>query len=288
MKFGTLARVQDARNCTEDFRKIREMGLNACQLVYKPPVYTEEDARLIRRAADENGVEISAQFCGFRDSFVLWDIYYDYALCGINNEAFRQSRLEYLFQGAQFVQWLGITDMVIHAGFVPNNPFSPEYAAMLSSVKVLARRCRSLGVNLLFETGGESPITLLRLIEDVGEDNLFINLDTANILMYGYGNPVDALYTFGKYVRNLHAKDGLPPTDPRRLGPEVPLGTGRVDFPAVFSRLRELGYDRYVIIEREIGGEEQARDIRTAFGYLKKILAQCGYPIPACGNCFGE
>lgn len=277
MKFGTLARIADAKSCHENFRQIREMGMTACQLVYKPQVYTKEDALLIRQAADENGVEISAQFCGFRDQFTLWDIYYDYALCGINNDAFRQSRLEYLFQGAQFIQWLGITDMVIHAGFVPNNPFSPEYAAMLSSVKVLARHCRNLGVNILFETGGESPITLLRLIQDVGEENLFINLDTANILMYGYGNPVDALYTFGKYVRNMHAKDGLPPTDPRKLGPEVPIGTGHVDFPAVFARLKELGYDRYVIIEREISGEEQKQDIQNALSYLKDVLQRCGY-----------
>ena len=53
MKFGTLARIADAKSCHENFRQIREMGMTACQLVYKPQVYTKEDALLIRQAADE-------------------------------------------------------------------------------------------------------------------------------------------------------------------------------------------------------------------------------------------
>ena len=218
MKFGTLARIADAKSCHENFRQIREMGMTACQLVYKPQVYTKEDALLIRQAADENGVEISAQFCGFRDQFTLWDIYYDYALCGINNDAFRQSRLEYLFQGAQFIQWLGITDMVIHAGFVPNNPFSSEYAAMLSSVKALAQHCRKLGVNILFETGGESPITLLRLIPGWWEKRIFHQSGYCQYSDVRLRQSGGCIVYIWKYVRNMHAKDGLPPTDPRSWG----------------------------------------------------------------------
>ena len=39
-----------------------------------------------------------------------------------------------------------------------------------------------------------------------------------------------------------------------------------MDFPNVVVMLKELGYDRYVIIEREIGGEEQTRDILAVMG----------------------
>ncbi len=81
----------------------------------------------------------------------------------------------------------------------------------LEDAKIISDVCKKYDMNLLFETGGESPITLLRLIEDVGTGNLFINLDPANILVYGYGNPVDAIDVFGKYVRNIHGKDGCVP-----------------------------------------------------------------------------
>ena len=126
-------------------------------------------------------------------------------------------------------------------------------------------------MNLLFETGTESPIALLRLIEEAGTENLYVNLDTGNLIMYGYGNPVDALTTLGKYVRNTHFKDGLPPTVPGKLGSEVKYGTGNVDFPRVVRLLKELGYDRFITIEREITGEQQGKDITDALTQIRRL-----------------
>ena len=277
MKLGTLVKIKDISEVDNAFKTVRDMGLESCQLVYKPEVYVREDALKIRAAADAAGIEISAQFCGYRDGMIVYDLYYGFRFNGLIPEAFRSERLKYLLMGAEFVQWLGITDMIIHAGYIPNNPFDQDYATLLSTISFLAKRCKSLGVNILFETGAESPVTLLRLITDVGTDNLFINLDTGNALMYGYANPVDALYTYGKYVRNIHAKDGVPPTDPRSLGKETAIGEGEVDFPAIMRRLKELGYNRYITIEREISGEQQKADIIAALNYLKSLLDEYGW-----------
>ena len=89
--------------------------------------------------------------------------------------------------------------------------------------------------------------------------------------MYGFGNPVDALYTFGSYVRNVHAKDGLPPTDPNRIGKEVTIGTGYVDFDKVFASLNKHGYDRFITIERELDDGDKTKAILEAVTYLKSI-----------------
>jgi sugar phosphate isomerase/epimerase len=102
---------------------------------------------------------------------------------------------------------------------------------------------------------------MLRCFEEVGTGNLYVNLDTANLILYGKANPVDALDVFGKYVRNLHAKDGFYPTNGHELGAECRLGDGKVDFKGVLTKLHELGFDRYITIEREISGEQQAKDI---------------------------
>ena len=115
---------------------------------------------------------------------------------------------------------------------------------------------------------------MLRCFEEVGCDNLGINLDTANLILYGKANPVDALDVFGRHVRNLHAKDGLYPINGHDLGTEVRLGDGKVDFRALFQKLKELGYDSYVTIEREIEGAEQAADILYAKEYLEKIISE--------------
>ncbi len=272
MKFGTLVRLNNVADCTASFEKVKAMGLESCQLVYKPETYTLDDAKTIKEAAEKCGIEISAFFAGFRDNYTAWELKYDFRNAGLNSVMFGAERLKYLIGALPFLQELGVSDMIIHAGFVPNDPFAPEYAEMVCKVKLLADRAKNYGVNVLFETGGESPITLLRLIEEVNTGNLYINLDTGNLILYGYGNPCEAVMTFGQYVRNVHAKDALPPTNPYKIGEEKALGEGVVDFKKVFTLLKERGYDRFITIEREIEGEEQKRDIERGFDYLKEIL----------------
>lgn len=278
MKYGTLVRIPEgcdlATVSNEKFAKVKEMGLESCQLVYKPKVYNTADAEIIKKAAEKHGVEISAQFCGYYDTYCNWDVKYDYRLAGINSPFFGGMRLEYLVSAIPFLKAVGTTDMIIHAGFVPNDPFAPEYTNMLCAVKILGRKLKANGLNLLFETGGESPVTLLRLITEAELDNLFINLDTANLIMYGYGNPVDAMYTFGKYVRNVHAKDGLPPVEPGKLGKETIIGEGYVDFEKVFKALKDLGYDRFITIENELSLNVSNEVILNAFDYLKEIWSR--------------
>lgn len=272
MKFGTLVRLKHVDDCVAAFEKVKAMQLESCQLVYKPETYSLESARVIKEAAAKCGIEISAFFAGFYDDYTAWELKYDFRNAGLNSVAFGAERLKYLLGVLPFLQELGVSDMIIHAGFVPNDPFAPEYAEMLCRVKLLADRAKKYGVNILFETGGESPITLLRLIREVNTGNLFVNLDTGNLIMYGYGNPCEAVMTLGQYVRNVHAKDGVPPTDPYAIGAEKALGEGVVDFKRVFTLLKECGYDRFITIEREIDGEEQKRDIERGFMYLKEIL----------------
>ena len=252
MKYGKIVRIAAPSEAFDRFQAMRAEGFELCHLVYKPEKYMPEDAEVIKRAAEECGITIVAVFAGFRDSFTKWNIYSDYMDAGINSEEYGAQRVEYLREVARFVTDLGITDMLIHAGFVSNNPFSLEYKHMVSVLTPLAEYCRNIGVNLLLEMGGESPITMKRLIEDTGCDNVYVNLDTANVIMYGYGNPVDAVHTLGKLIRSVHIKDGVPPTDTKVLGAEKDFCEGFVDFPRVLRGLAGIGFGGPFIIEREI------------------------------------
>lgn len=274
MKLGTLLRINNIAETDEKMKALRYWGFESCQLVYKPTEYKSEDAVTIKEAAAKYVIDISAQFCGFNDSDTIWDNYWGYMTAGLGVEAYRKSRCDYVRQAADFAHECGIEDIVIHAGFIPNNPFSNDYPPILTAVKLICDHCKNLGMNVLLETGGESAVGLLRIIEDVGTGNLFVNLDPANMLMYGYANPVDAMYTIGKYVRNIHGKDGLPPTTSRELGKETPIGEGMVDFPKLFAELKKAGYNRYITIEREITGEEQIRDILKSKKYFEKLLEE--------------
>ncbi|HOL66660.1 MAG TPA: sugar phosphate isomerase/epimerase, partial [bacterium] len=123
-----------------------------------------------------------------------------------------------------------------------------------------------------FETGQELPSTLKRTILDLGRENVGINLDPANLILYGKANPLDAVEIFGEYVRGMHAKDGLWPNRDESLGKETPLGQGMVRFDLLLPRLKKKGFKGPVTIEREISGPQQIADIRRAIELLSPYL----------------
>ena len=271
MKLGTMVEITNPLQCDEKLKKLKELGFDTCQLKYKPEVFRKEDAEIIKASADKYGIDICSIFAGFGDANLRWDTLYGHRTIGIGILAYQAQRIEYMRKTAEFASMLGIKEMIIHAGFVPNDPLCEDYANIRTAVSLLADYLHELDMDLLLETGCETPIVLRGLIEDIGKDNIFINFDPANILMYGYGNPNDALKVFGKYVRNMHGKDGCLPTKPFTLGEEKPMGEGMVDFKTAFNQLKEYGYDRYVIIEREISGEEQIADILKAKKYIESL-----------------
>lgn len=255
-----------------EFQKLRDFGFSACQLnIGGGVMFSDEEVAAIRAASEETGIRITAVWCGWEGP-AKWNFTEGPATLGIVPTAYRFQRIENLKYGCDFACRLGVTDLITHIGFIPENPNTTEYREVVAAIRYLAEYCKEKGGHLLFETGQETPVTLLRTIEEVGTGNLGINLDTANLILYGKANPVDALDVFGKYVRNTHMKDGLYPTDGLKLGKQVPIGEGKVDFKGVIDKLRELHYQGPLIIEREISGEQQIKDIVAAKSYLEALL----------------
>ena len=272
MKLGTMIIFNEQINFEEKFNSVKELGLPSCQLTsWNPSLWTDENVRSICNASKKTGVEISAFWCGWTGP-VVWDFYDGQITLGLVPAEYRQMRVEQLCAGADFAKKLGVTDVITHMGFIPENPNDPNFNSFCVAVRTVSKHLKKNGQNLLFETGQETPVTMLRCFEKVGTDNLFVNLDTANVILYGKANPVDALDVFGKYVRNIHAKDGFYPTNGHDLGEEVRIGDGKADFERLFKKLKELDYHRYVTIEREIDGDKQTEDIIYAKKYLENII----------------
>ena len=272
MKIGTMLYFNSLEEMEKSFIKLRAFGFASCQLCsWEPEKWTDENADGIRALAEKHGIEISSFWCGWEGPKV-WDFYEGQRTLGLVPPQYREMRVKNLCDGADFAHRIGLTDVATHMGFIPECPFDPNFEPLCDAIRTVAQHLKTNGQYLLFETGQETPVTMLRCFEQVGMDNMGVNLDTANLILYGKANPVDALDVFGKYVRNLHAKDGFYPVNGHDLGEEVRLGDGKVDFPALFRRLKELGYDSYVTIEREISGEQQDEDIRHAKVYLETVI----------------
>jgi L-ribulose-5-phosphate 3-epimerase len=184
----------------------------------------------------------------------------------------RAARIDALRQASDFAKQVGISQVQTHCGFIPENPGEPLYAQAVEAIRTVAKHCQGNGQAFLMETGQETPTTMSRAIHDVDMPNLGVGLDTANLLLYGKANPVDAVDILGPHVMSVHAKDGRWPTNPNEFGEEVLIGKGLVDFRQVFSKLHRLGYKGAVSIEREISGPQQIEDVKLEKAYLERVI----------------
>ncbi len=277
MKLGCMVHMDGKLmngSIAEQFALLKKFGIGTCQMTcWKTELFTDEKVEEIKRAQEEYGIEISALWCGWAGP-CTWNFYEGQNTLGLVPAAYRYDRMKELVKGAQFANKIGVTDVITHCGYLPENPCSAEYSELIACLKWLVKQYAAYGCNFLFETGQETPVTLLRTIQDIGMDNVGINLDPANLILYGKANPVDALDVFGQYVRNVHGKDGLYPTDGRNLGKEVALGQGKVNYPAFIKRLAEIGYTGPITIEREITGEQQQKDIQDACRLLLTLFEE--------------
>lgn len=273
MKLGVLVLLNDGNGIEEKIKAVKDMGFTSCQICcWNMNAYTDENAEKILRALKENGVSISTLWCGWRGK-AAWNFYEGQNTLGLVPPEMREKRTEDVIRGSDFGKKLGVTQIATHVGFIPENPLSDLYNEVIQMLRGIASHCKENGQYFLFETGQETPVTLRRAIEDIGFDNLGINLDPANLILYGKANPVDALDTFGRYVRDIHGKDGCYPTNGRELGKETALGAGKVNYPAFIARLKEIGYDGPITIEREISGDQQIKDILMAKKLLEDLIS---------------
>jgi sugar phosphate isomerase/epimerase len=202
----------------------------------------------------------------------IWDFYGGPVTIGLVPRETRAARIAHIKKASEFAKECGVPAVQTHCGFIPENPNDPVYKETVEAMREVAEYCRKNGQNFRYETGQETPITLVRAILDVGLDNQGVNFDLANLILYGKANPVDAIEILGPYVQGIHAKDGLWPTNPKNLGEEVAIGKGRVDFPRIIARLKAMKYPGAVTIEREISGPRQMEDVRAAKEYLQKLI----------------
>lgn len=259
----------------EHLRRVHTLGFTNCFLSldkyidnFTPALATQYRDLLEKYQLTATAVEVVGP--GVRE----WNFLQGPATIGVVPPKTRAARIDALRQVSDFAKQAGIPQVQTHCGFIPEDPADPLYHGAVEAIRTVAKHCQGNGQAFLMETGQETPITMARAIRDVAMPNLGVGLDTANLILYGKANPVDAIDILGPHVRNMHAKDGRWPTNPDQLGEEVLIGKGAVDFRQVFTKLHRLGYTGPVSIERETSGPQQIEDVRQEKHYLEHILSE--------------
>jgi L-ribulose-5-phosphate 3-epimerase len=267
--------IQPASGAEAAISRVKELGLSNCFLSLDgyigkfTPLLAQELNGLLQKYSV---VATSAEVVG--PGRLVWDFLDGPSTIGLVPRESRAARIDALKQTSDFAKMLGIPRVQTHCGFIPENPRDPLYDEAVLAIREVAQYCATNGQDFLMETGQETPTTLARALKDVNQPNLGVGFDTANLILYGKANPVDAADIIGPHVKSVHAKDGKFPTDPMQLGEEVLIGTGRVDFAQVLTKLHNFGYTGAITIERETSGPQQIEDVKNEKIYLERIIAQ--------------
>ncbi|MCX6908922.1 MAG: sugar phosphate isomerase/epimerase [Verrucomicrobia bacterium] len=252
---------------------IKSLGLGVGQVgVLWRDIDSPAKRRALAKLLHGSGIEWVTLFAAFEGESYA-DIASVRNTVGLVPPDLRAARLEITKKLSDFACEVGIPRFAFHVGCVPENPDDPAYTPIVRMLRLLAGHCRFNGQQLCFETGQESADSLLRLIADTKESNVKVNFDPANMVLYGSGDPIEALGKLAPHVATVHCKDGKPPAEPGKLGVEVPLGQGEVGFERFIAKLREIGYAGPLCIEREISGDQQIADVRQGIELLHRIVA---------------
>ena len=213
------------------------------------------------------------------------------ALCGDLGKGFHHPELnpeliERSFRILDLAKELGTDIVTTHIGVVPEDPTHPRYKIMQEACFKLAEYADSIDAHFAIETGPETSLVLKGFLDQLHSTGVAVNLDPANLVMVTGDDPVQAVYNLKDYIVHTHAKDGQrnfyrKPEIIYRVEEaemlqdksftELPLGTGKVDFPNYLKALEEIGYRGFLTIEREVGDQPE-KDIRTAVDFLNNLM----------------
>jgi sugar phosphate isomerase/epimerase len=237
---------------------------------------TPQRAGEFKKRLADFGITITCVFAGFEGESYA-DIPTVKRTVGLMPLETRASRTQELKEIADFARELGVDVVGIHLGFVPHDKKDPDYRTMIELTRGVCDHCKRNRQALHLETGQEPVDVLIQFLNDVERDNIFVNFDPANMILYGAGEPIPALEKLGSRVRSIHCKDATWSERPGETwGAEVPLGDGDVDMDAFIKTLKKIGYTGPLTIEREIPQEpeRQKAEIGRAIELLQRLKKQ--------------
>lgn len=269
----TIGVIQyDLSDIDKSFKDLHDQGFGSCEINYKRNTFTKDFAEKVKAASKKYDIKVTT-VVGVPGSHNAWNFRQGPATIGLVPTEERDEKIKVYHEMIDFCAMAEIPAMHSHFGFIPEDPSSEQYKDFIRVMQDLANYAKERNILIYFETGQETPTTLIRAIRDIGTGNVFINCDLANLLMYGKANSLDAVKQFGSLIKEFHAKDGKypDPNNPYELGEEVPIPTGQVDFPAVIAELKKQGFQGALTIECELNGTMHDYVINTR-KYLQSLL----------------
>jgi sugar phosphate isomerase/epimerase len=259
-----------ANSTRELVQTVRDLSLSHFQLALGPLVFLDDKQKHQELGhLRDSGLAITAGMIGFpgEDYSTIARIR---ATGGYLPDETWEIRKLITIEAGKLTRGLGVSVLTTHIGFIPQSNH-PDYAKLLERLAFVAGALTNDGITLAMETGQEGASELLQFLNDLPARNLAVNFDPANMILYGSGDPIQAVRTLGRHIRHVHLKDAVPSEKPMlEWGTQTPLGQGAVDFEEFFVALHDVGYHGPLVIEQE-SRRKREEDIRASIEYLKRF-----------------
>jgi len=274
LAIGVCSWSLQVKSVPELKRLMDQLGVDVVQIACGDPHHAAwEEGEQLPEAARTAGFRLTGTMLGFPGE--------DYTTPqtiqktgGFGNPATRAERLERFLWALERTRALGLSDLMLHAGFIPE-PRHPDRKPFLDTLLKVSDLAKTQGVTIAFETGQETADLLRLTLNELKCANLKVNFDPANMLLYDKGDPLRAVEILGADIRSVHVKDANRPAVPGNWGEEVPLGQGQVNIRQFVKTLQKVGYRGPLCIEREVGNQEQRlAEIAHGIRYLKGCLVE--------------
>ncbi len=260
----------------DDLAEIKSLGIECGQLgIGGDYAMTAAAAAEWRAALERENFTLVTVFAAYNGESYA-DIPTVARTVGFVPPATRAEREQRTLELSDFASAVGARSIATHIGCVPDDAEHPDYVAVLEMVRRICLRAAMNGQTFALETGQERADVLLDFFQRVDRPNLRINFDPANMILYGTGDPIEALRMLAPHVASVHCKDGdWPPKGvPGALGTERPLGQGSVGIERFVSALKEIGFESSLNVEREAENQqERIGDMREAVKLLRRLAA---------------
>jgi L-ribulose-5-phosphate 3-epimerase len=254
-------------------QKVNALGLKKVQLGLTPHRDDPGTWEGVQEILDESGISIvSGMFSTVGEDYTTPETIR--VTGGVVPDEYWDENLELAKAAAATAQAMGLSQVSTHAGFLPHEASDPNFDKLADRVVQLAAIFSEIGSSLLLETGQERADTLIVFLDEMkkrGAENVTVNYDPANMLLYDMDEPIEALRQLVPHVEQVHVKDAKRPDVKGQWGEEVVVGAGAVDFVSFVRILAEADFAGGYIFERE-AGDDRVGDITQGAVALKAAM----------------
>ena len=248
---------------------------------------TASELSAIRENADKIGIDILSVASGLN-----WQ-------CSLSatDKAVRELAKQTVRNQIDIAKGLGVDAILMLAGFVTiensfairfpknNSAYRPgdevidyedAWDRTLEALKELAPYAEEKGITMCVENVWNlfllSPLEMRSLIDQVASDYVGVYFDVGNVAVRGY--PEHWIKALGQRIKRVHFKDFKRETS--QMFGFCDLLTGEIDYKAVMSALRGIGYDGWVTAEQDISIQQPEYTIYSTSIAMDYILGKRG------------